>query len=652
MAFGHTEPGDRFQKRLQERFEVADKLHRVYRQRWEHFYALYRGFTDWQGTNTPTGQRDVYDGLREARRLWGAELFIPRTFATIETIVPRMLSNRPKMLILPTKKDEDQNALNMRHLIDSQQQKIRFELTLQETVKTALILGLGVEKVAWCNTERNQKRLKQPIYQRQDEKGAPIEWVEGDPEKVTIFDDPNVWDVDPFDFLWDPYASSLDDARYLFHRMWRDTAYVWNKIQSGEWTPLVQTPLTLEDVEGSSSATTYDEIMGQRLRSSSLGRYEASESRAMHEVLEFHDGENVVLWLDRQIVVNAGTNTSWDGGYPFLIYRPTTAGTKQLPGIGEVEPMEHLQLELNELRSQRRDNATIKLNAPLVFWEGKIRRQDLKWGPGMAIPSTTNPEEAIKQLVIGDIPGSAYQESQEIVSDMETVSGVSDPVTGADAGAAETATGVQLVQAAANMRIQNKTRRAEIELAEGACGLFISLNQQHIVAAFDLRVPAMPTPHEPDRRYLWFRLTPDQLAGQFEYDAEGGSTAPENVAQMRADAQMWSQLAMSPVAAYFDPEKLAEKIAENMGIENPQGFVRPPVPAVPQSFPEAMLVELEQGMNIDPQTAEQIIQHALQQAQAADAQQQGSGQGAPPNGAPQNGSQPEPATGPPAPTAP
>jgi uncharacterized phage protein gp47/JayE len=56
-------------------------------------------------------------------------------------------------------------------------------------------------------------------------------------------------------------------------------------------------------------------------------------------------------------------------------------------------------------------------------------------------------------------------------------------VTGADAsqGAAATATGVQLVQAAANVRIQRQTRRLEVELVTRECGQAVALNQQMIV---------------------------------------------------------------------------------------------------------------------------------------------------------------------------
>jgi hypothetical protein len=47
---------------------------------------------------------------------------------------------------------------------------------------------------------------------------------------------------------------------------------------------------------------------------------------------------------------------------PFQVYRPTPL-QKQMVGIGDLEPLEHLQRELDTLRSQRRDAATMALCA-------------------------------------------------------------------------------------------------------------------------------------------------------------------------------------------------------------------------------------------------------------------------------------------------
>jgi hypothetical protein len=63
-------------------------------------------------------------------------------------------------------------------------------------------------------------------------------------------------------------------------------------------------------------------------------------------------------------------------------------------------------------------------------------------------------------------------------------------MTGADTmsgGAAATATGVQLVQNAANVRINRQTRRLEVELVTRETGQAVSLNQQMAIRNQGLR---------------------------------------------------------------------------------------------------------------------------------------------------------------------
>jgi hypothetical protein len=48
---------------------------------------------------------------------------------------------------------------NMRYLIDSQQERIKYELVLQDIAKDGLIPGLGVQKVLWRTDKRQRKML-------------------------------------------------------------------------------------------------------------------------------------------------------------------------------------------------------------------------------------------------------------------------------------------------------------------------------------------------------------------------------------------------------------------------------------------------------------------------------------------------------------
>ena len=152
-------------KRIQRRFNHAyNGVHQKWRDRATHFYALYHNYTEWRDAMPNPRDRDV--GLRDAKREWGAELFIPYSFATVETILARMLSNNPSMLILPRNMASEENVKNIKAIIEAQQAQVNYNLTLQSIARDALQLGLGVQKVIW-RKERHASFMLQPRANRQ-----------------------------------------------------------------------------------------------------------------------------------------------------------------------------------------------------------------------------------------------------------------------------------------------------------------------------------------------------------------------------------------------------------------------------------------------------------------------------------------------------
>ena len=235
-----------------------------------------------------------------------------------------------------------------------------------------------------------------------------------------------------------------------------------------------------------------------------------------------------------------------------------------------------------------------------------------------------------------DIPFSSYREAQEIQGDIERTSGISDTSTGADPGASQTATGIQLVQAAANARIQNKTRRLEIEVIKQQARHWICLNQRHILEARDVQLPAPPTPDEPERRWAWFKVGPNELAGEFDIEPEGGSTTPENIPQKRQDAQLKLAVLGSPAASMLEPRLFLISILEDLGFKNPEQYLGAPMQIPPQTL--ELIVQLLGEVGMRPEEAQQLVEGALQmslqqqqqQAQAAQhGQQPGNAQNGP-----------------------
>jgi hypothetical protein len=339
---------------------------------------------------------------------------------------------------------------------------------------------------------------------------------------------------------------------------------------------------------GRASATQRSNVWDQRL---SAEGYNTSGQRqdGLHEVWEFHDGQQVITVIDGAYPVQAGPNPSGQATIPFQVYRPTVVGGRFV-GISEVEPIRHLQYEINTLRSQRRDAATLALMRTFAYNETVVDADDLVFGPNMAIPVSGDPRDFLYPIPVPELPASSYREEQAIVDDIQRTSGISDPVTGADVGASETATGVQLVQAAATMRIQNKARLLETQIIVPQGYDFLALNQRRILTSRDYAIPQTPDAANPlIPAWKMVKVGPVELMGRMAVEVEGGSTAPENVPQQRQDAQSFVALSQDP---RLDGEKLLLRALQLMGVDQPEGYVKPQTPQLPANLVEAFLSQI------------------------------------------------------------
>lgn len=572
------------------RFHAADQgVHKRFRDRANHFVGLYHNYTQWKN-GLPVDRRDRDTALQSAKREWGAELFIPYAYSIVETILARMLSNRPSVLILPRGPESEMNVQNMKWTIEAQYEKLNYELILQRIARNALQMGLGVQKTYW----KFEERTKKVVQPRTLKLPAMSDFVVR--QVADNYDDPMIESVDPFDWFWDPMGSTVQECEWVIHRTWRSTDYCLSMLRSNTWTGIQESDIN----EGSSGNNRYTEAFSQRL---TIAGYPNFTARDTHEVWEYHDGSKVVTVLDRQWVVQQGDNPAWHGELPFQVYRPTPVDGRMV-GIGEIEPIEDLQAEINTLRSQRRDNATVVLQKAFFYADGSIDPNDFKIGPGRGVPTFGPPGDSILPIEFGEIPNSGYREEQSLQADIERATGIDDSLSGSG-GPQQTATGVQLVQAAANLRIQQKTRNCEIELVREGGRQVLALNQQRILTNKTVRIPAEPTPENPERRWAWRKVGPLELAGEFDIDIEGGSMAPENVPQMRQDAQTWiALLGNQQIGPYLDQPQVLRKILFAMGEKNPESMIVQPAQQVSQDTVQTFQKALA-AQNVSPQLIQQ-----------------------------------------------
>lgn len=571
----------------------------------EKYYRLYRGFKEFKNSWEAAGPNDRDGVVFDAQKTWGANLHIPMTFRTIEVMVPRAIAQRPRMLILPRDERWEQNVQNVRLMIDAQQEQIDIELRYQDVMRAGMIYGLGVGKSFWREEYIPRQRMEANLYgAASDGSGHHL----GDLKMHKIFDDPDFEGIDVFDFAWDPAGADMDGGtsrrcRWAGNRMWMDDEQCLDRIESGAWNTVGAKLLTSDLLEGMGSSQKYTEIWQARMQAAGLPSFDATGRHRLHEVWEWHDGHRVITILDRQLTVVEEISPA-AGMLPYHTYRPTRV-PNELVGIGEIEPMQHLQRELDMLRSQRRDAATIALCTGYAYDKNAIDEEDLVFGPAIAIPvRNSDPQNALFPLPKNEVPGSGYQEEQAIKSDIDSVTGINDALAGGDGGAIGTATEAQLVQAAVSKRIEMKSRRFEVEVVRGSARCFMYLNQRKISEDRKYRQPAKGyTPAEAamEGRWEWFKVGPGEMMGEFEFIPEGGSMAAENVPQNRQDAQMiMNMFGQNP---FIDPRQPLLKALTLAGVKNPETWLKQQEAPIPPS----VLQKLVEDFGVDPDAVKAAV---------------------------------------------
>jgi hypothetical protein len=571
-------------------------MHNRFVKKCDERYNYYRAYNQFSSEYRTLDRNDRDGYVREAQSTWGAQMHIPYAFSTVETILPRLLSNNPRMIVTPREMAAEETVENMKMTINTQQAQAQYPLTLQSIGKDGLIYGLGVGKTMWRREDKpSQKYLRRGIHS---------DWVV-DSVACKAYDDPDALSIDPRDFIWDPLATSVKSMRWAVHRTWHDTGYILYKVRSGQWNMCGD--LSEDDLKGTHKTKDYETALQPRSTASKSDfTYKGDD---VHEVWEFHNGEKVIVVVDGVWPVHVDDNPYWHGEIPFQVFRPTEV-THELIGVSAIEILTDLIDEMNTLRMQRRDNATISLQKPFIFNELMFDSADLALGPGLGIPTTGDVNESIRPLEFGEIPFSGYREEDNLRADIERTSGISDSVAGGEGQANQTATGAQLVHDAANLRIKNMTTRIEFEIIEPQGRQWLKMNQQFITEQRDIRVE-VPDPTGPDKRYLWFPVGPAELAGEMNINVVGGSTAADNIPQMRQDGQsLWTMMGQDP---RVNGRKLMAKVLEDYGVANPDEYLAPEQEMVPAEALNAVGNALvTQGA--DPDMIQQIIDEALGQA--------------------------------------
>ena len=434
---------------------------------------------------------------------WRARIHVPYIQQTIDTILPRLVSSKPKINVLPREESDVEGAQNNEKLIAYQWEKMRMFRTLKMWVKAGLIYGTSVVKIGWD-------------FDRDNEKDGP--WV-------------NV--VSNYDLFIDPNAATIDDAAFVIYKQERDFAEVKKN----------KNYINLDLLESAIGRDTKDEE--KRDERNSIDRSEPQHDERKRVVIYEYYGkfaleedeiekDYFIVTANNEVLLRIEElKEIYPCGKPFVAFKDNDMPL-DFWAIGEVEPLVPLSDELNTIRNQRLDNRKLIMNHMwLVNKNGGIEWDDFVSKPGGVI--SCNDTSAVVPLPVNDTTQNSVQEEAIIKQDMDRTSGVFQGMTGQLQGPVggevgdfnKTARGFLASIEQAGSRMQYKLDNLDDSIRELGQKM-LKLNQKYITKDQVVRILG--------KTGVEFEtIALDDIQKEYDLRVEGGATQPQNKEARKAD---------------------------------------------------------------------------------------------------------------------
>lgn len=525
-----------------------------------------------------------YDNLSDEDRS-----LVNMAFSTINVIGPSVSVNYPKITVNARRPEDGDRATVTEAIVNYWWRHYGCQRQFRKAVKDKLVFGHGWVKTGYRFVEEEKVIQRDPNVEENDV--ADAEEINVETELIVVEDRPFVERVSPYDIYVDPDGTSMDDIKWIAQRIKRPLADVRNdkRYNSNARAEVQPTQYSKYGLDGQQPRQSY------------------TKEDSYVEVWEFYDipkGTMCIFAEGSDKFLVQPTKIPFAFGHPFVMLRNYEVPEHFYP-MGELEAIEGLQHELNETRTQM-------MNHRKRFSRKWLYKESAFDPDGRAMLESD--EDNVLVPVVGDEPLGGvispmpavinppefYNQSSLIAGDMDRVSGVSDYMRGAMPEIRRTATEAAIAQDASNARAADKLASIELEIAACASRL-VALAQQYMTGEQVARVVgsnAIP---------LWVKFDRDYIAGEFDFEVEGGSTQPVNESFRR---QMALQLvdAMAPFvqAGVVDMGALARHVLQfGFGIKSPEAFLA--APAAQAQQPQMAQIEgmpPEMGGAMPPQMPE------------------------------------------------
>ena len=548
-------------------FNDADGARKELAERWMTWYKMYRS---WAGKRKP-GE-------------WQSRVWIPLAFYIVETITPRLMAQLPKITVAPVGPEDSAGAKQMEYLLDYVCEQNDVYLEMVAAFKSALIYGTGIlktlydEKYAYSLSREEVMQPQtmmvdmgqldvdgNPMQQEVTVGEAPTGQFETVRQPVLKYAGPAAEAVDIFDFFVSPEATSMDDASYVIHRVFRTRDQLEKMASMGVYhiPPDLDWESLTSDARSGSDRLSEINLGGGSFPQTAPGT-------KLIEVREFWTPEVILTTAGDSLLLRAERNPYAHGEIPFVRIVDQLV-PHEFWGIGELEPLEGVQDVTNALWNTRIDNVKLVLNRMFaVSVDYMVDMGDLQIRPGGAIRVKEGMplDQVLKPIDLGEVTSSSYTEAAEMERLSEKVSGVSAYQMGTDSPALNrTATGVALISEQGNTRFAHKVRISELTGLRRLAKHFGTILQQFMPPGMFVRILG------PEGQWLFQTIDPQSIAGAFDYNIEAESATQTESVRREQTLNLFELLAQFPQVNVY---RLIEDVLRTFGRKDVQEYILGP----------------------------------------------------------------------------
>lgn len=408
-------------------FKEAEGHKRGYAKDWIRYYLLYAS-KHWQGTQPS----------------WMSTPVINLVFSAIETMVPILTHSNPQIAVAPQEPQDEAIASVIGKLLECIWEANDMSVKLPKIVRNMLIFGNGFVKILWNQDLR---------------KGL------GDIDIVP---------VDPSHIFFSPFSKTLQESEYVIHAENLPKRFV-KRLFPG---------VDLEDEVGPQvdhltidrTATSRDNKPGALEKFRLTDGSAVEDTRATEAGSQDNQKEDLVTVIERwsrreggqvfqTVVVNQklvidrpaiGTN----GRFPFVHFVDYQT-TWSAWALGEVQAVDQLQISINRRRGHIQDILRYTASPMLVVDPASgLEYENIRPRPNLVLPAEGG-LQSVGWVQPPGIPNSLFEANSLDKEDFEMILGRADVQSGTTPPGVEAGYAIQLLQEAANVRMQLKVRNLE-----------------------------------------------------------------------------------------------------------------------------------------------------------------------------------------------